>query len=80
MSDVIIKTNLIDGSLENLLNSIDFYLDSSIQETNRLQKNTLFWDLYKGNHWTEAEQDEDQPTPAFNKIKIIIRNKLKNFF
>jgi hypothetical protein len=75
MSDALIKVNNIDNSLESYLKSLDFNLDSSIQEMNRLERNTLYWQMYKGKHWDESEQDQDQPTPVFNKTKIII-NKI----
>lgn len=41
-------------------------------EEKRRQRYREFWDLYKGNHWSDSELDEDGPTPVWNKCRLYV--------
>ncbi len=56
----------------------EIHIDMSFNEKDRVSRNSIYWDLYKGKHWTQEEQDDDQPTPTFNKVKIIVNKILSH--
>lgn len=42
------------------------------RELKRLERYREYWELYKGNHWSESELDTDGPTPVWNKTRTFI--------
>lgn len=42
------------------------------REIKRLERYREYWELYKGNHWSESELDTDGPTPVWNKTRTFI--------
>ncbi len=42
------------------------------RELKRLERYREFWELYKGNHWSDSELDLDGPTPVWNKTRTFI--------
>ncbi len=42
------------------------------KEFKRFERYVEYWELYKGNHWSESELDLDVPTPVLNKTRTFI--------
>ena len=46
------------------------------RELKRYRNYTEFWKLYRGQHWGYEEEEEDSPTPVFNKTFIFVRKEI----
>lgn len=46
------------------------------RELKRYRNYTEFWKLYRGQHWGYEEEEEDSPTPVFNKTFIFVNKSI----
>lgn len=46
------------------------------REQARFERYREYWELYKGNHWSENELDVDKPVPVWNKVATYVNKSV----
>ena len=73
MADIVRVSDIYNESIATQANLSK--PDLLIRESQRIERVKLYWNLFRGIHWEDAELDETDPTFVYNKTKVIV-NKL----